>query len=62
MISLSLGNIGSGKTACVVRDLKLNPSERMTFSNIRTKGINLQTINDVLYHQEEFFKKLGVKY
>lgn len=28
---------------------------------IRTKGIPVATINNVLDHQEEFFEKLGVK-
>jgi len=40
---------------------KLGINKDIMIAYIRTKGINMQTINDVLFHQEEFFKKLGVK-
>lgn len=40
MIRLSLGNVGSGKTACEVRNMILNLSHRPTYSNIDTKGID----------------------
>jgi len=39
MIRVFLGNVGSGKTACAVREMKLNPSKRITYSNIKTKNI-----------------------
>lgn len=39
MITISLGNVGSGKTASIVREMYLNPSHRKTYSNIITKGI-----------------------
>lgn len=39
-----LGNLGSGKTACMVRELALNPSRRMTYSNIITKNIKTNTL------------------
>ena len=37
MIKILLGNVGSGKTACAVRDMYLNSAHRVTFSNIKTK-------------------------
>jgi predicted Zn-ribbon and HTH transcriptional regulator len=36
MITISLGNIGSGKTATIVREMKINHNERKTYSNIKT--------------------------
>lgn len=39
MIRLFLGRMGSGKTACLVRELALNEDSRHTFSNIITKKI-----------------------
>lgn len=36
MIRISLGNIGSGKTVMEVRNLFKNPSQRKTYSNIKT--------------------------
>lgn len=35
MISIRLGNVGSGKTACAVREMALNPSKTI-YSNIKT--------------------------
>lgn len=43
----------SGKTCCAVRDLALNPSRKMTFSNIRTDGIK----NNVLIKPEWIFQR-----
>lgn len=37
MIRISLGNVGSGKTVCEVREMFLNHAKRKTFSNIKTK-------------------------
>jgi len=39
MIRIVIGNIGSGKTASVVREMALNKSGRMTYSNIITEQI-----------------------
>lgn len=30
-------------------------------SYIRSKGVSLTSINNVMYHQKEFFSKLGIK-
>ena len=43
-IKIYLGNVGSGKTACVVRELILNSDNRQTFSNIQTKKIKNNTV------------------
>ena len=40
---------------------KLGINKDILIAYIRTKGIPMATINNVLYHQDEFFKKLGVK-
>lgn len=40
---------------------KLGINKDIMIAYIRTKGISIQTINDVLNHQDEFFRKLGVK-
>lgn len=37
MISIRLGNPGSGKTAVAVREMMLNDNNRLTFTNIATK-------------------------
>lgn len=37
MIRISLGNVGSGKTACEVREMALNRLNRKIYSNIITK-------------------------
>lgn len=39
MIEIVLGNIGSGKTACAVRELVQNKDGRVTYSNILTKKV-----------------------
>lgn len=36
MIRIFLGNVGSGKTACAVRDMYINGRHRVTYSNIIT--------------------------
>lgn len=58
MIKIFLGNVGSGKTACYVRELILNPANRVTFSNIRTKGIP----NNFLISKDMIVKKDIVDY
>ena len=40
---------------------KLGINQEIMIAYIRTKGVPLSTINNVLYHQDQFFKKLGVK-
>lgn len=37
MIRISLGNVGSGKTASEVREMMLNASRRTTYTNVKTK-------------------------
>jgi hypothetical protein len=37
MIRISLGNVGSGKTANEVREMYLNPAKIKTYTNIKTK-------------------------
>lgn len=39
MIKIFLGNVGSGKSACAVREMILNEANRPTYSNIVTKGV-----------------------
>ena len=39
MISIYIGNIGSGKTACAVRDIALNRTCRKVYSNILMKKL-----------------------
>lgn len=39
MIKILLGSVGSGKTACMVREMYLNNSHRLTYTNIKTKKI-----------------------
>lgn len=48
-----LGSLGSGKTASIVRELCKNPSQRITYSNIETKGIK----NNILISPEMIVKK-----
>jgi len=54
MIQIILGNIGSGKTATVVRELVKNPTQKTTFSNILTKKIK----NNVIINREMIIKKV----
>lgn len=44
MIEVNLGNVGSGKTASVVRDMVRNEDGKHTFSNIITKGVPNNTV------------------
>lgn len=43
MIEIHLGNIGSGKTASIVREIVLNKDNKHTFSNIIMKGVKNNT-------------------
>lgn len=54
MIRLSLGNIGSGKTLCEVRELKLNFSKRLTYTNIKTKLDNQIDLKKDMIIKKEF--------
>jgi len=38
LIRIFLGNVGSGKTACAVREMILYPNDYTTYSNIKIKG------------------------
>ena len=40
---------------------KIGINKDIMIAYIRTKGIPMSTINNVLYYQDEFFEKLGVK-
>lgn len=40
---------------------KLGINKDIMKAYIKTKGISMKMIDDVLYHQDQFFKKLGVK-
>lgn len=53
MIRIMLGNPGSGKTVCMVRELFFNSSRRMTFSNIITQDID----NNITINQDMLIKK-----
>lgn len=59
MITISLGNVGSGKTASIVREMYLNKSNRLTYTNIQTKGLkNVKLINaDMIIHKEVIGEK-----
>lgn len=46
MIIICLGNPGSGKTATVVREMALRTTGRLTYSNIKTKGIKNNNLID----------------
>lgn len=53
MIRISLGNIGSGKTANEVREIFLNKSHRKIYSNIKTKIDHQININpSMIVHKE----------
>ena len=54
MIEINLGNIGSGKTASVVREMVINEADRQTFSNIITKKLkNNSVINKDMIVKKE---------
>ena len=44
MIRIILGQIGSGKTARIVKEIVTNNTNRMYFSNIKTKGTKNNTV------------------
>ena len=53
MITIILGNVGSGKTALAVRDMAMNLNDRKTYSNIQTKLPNQVDISpDMIIHKE----------
>lgn len=54
MITIYLGNVGSGKTACYVRELALNRAKRPTFSNIVTNGIK----NNIILSSDMIIRKI----
>jgi len=59
MIRISLGNVGSGKTACEVRNLLINPTSRITYSNISTKNIkNNKVINAEMIVKKDLIKTI----
>lgn len=61
MIKILLGNVGSGKTACCIRNMLLNPSNRPTFSNIITKNVknNITMNHKMLIVKETVEPKSG---
>ena len=46
MIRISIGNVGSGKTASEVREMALNKARRTYYSNINTKTIKNNVLID----------------
>lgn len=62
MIRIFLGNPGSGKTACIVREMCNSPTTY--FSNIKTKGITNNTLINkdmIIKKQLDYVKKNGRK-
>lgn len=58
MIKILLGSVGSGKTASCVRELVLNPSNKVTYSNIITNKIpNNIVIDHKMIVQKELLKE-----
>jgi len=57
MIRIFLGNVGSGKTVAAVREMYINDSERLTYSNIKTKLKNQINISP-----DMIIKKTVTKY
>ena len=55
MIRIVLGNVGSGKTATMVRELIKNDSGRVTYSNIKTPHIknNVEITREMLVKTEQ---------
>ena len=54
IIRISLGNVGSGKTVCEVREFLLNKGNRLTYSNIKTKKLtNVKLINPDMIIKKE---------
>ena len=57
MIRMSVGNVGSGKTILEVKNMLLDPRNRPTYSNIKTKGIkHNHMINKSMIVKEEEIK------
>lgn len=53
MIRISLGKVGSGKTANEVREIFLNKAQRKTYSNIQTKLKNqIELTADMIFKKE----------
>ena len=65
MIRMMLGNVGSGKTASMVREMVLNDDEKITFSNIILKGKgvkkkNVQITREMIFENRIMgYKKSG---
>jgi len=61
MIEIVVGNVGSGKTANSVKELFLNMDGRVTFSNIKTKGIknNISLTSDMIIKQVPILNAKG---
>lgn len=57
MIRIFYGNVGSGKTACAVRELYNNKTKKNTYSNIITKRLK----NNILLKKDMIIKKKIVK-
>ena len=53
MITIILGNVGSGKTALAVREMAMNLNDRKTYSNIQTKLKNQIDISPDMIIQKE---------
>lgn len=43
----------------LIRLEKIGISKEIMVAYLRTKGISKRSVDSVLYHQQEFFKKLG---
>lgn len=56
MITIYLGNIGSGKTACAVREMLYNPGKKTFYTNIKTKKIK-----NVIFIKKEMIMKKELK-
>jgi len=59
MIRLMLGKMGSGKTACMVREMILSKDDKTTFSNIILKKVKKKTV--VQINRDMIFKEIVVK-
>lgn len=58
MIKIYLGNVGSGKTVCCVREMYLNKGRKTTYSNIQTKIKGMVEIrSDMIVRKEVIAKK-----
>jgi len=59
MIRLMLGKMGSGKTACMVREMIKSEDDKTTFSNIILKKVKKETV--VQINRDMIFKEIVVK-